>query len=73
MDRNGQNHARADFDRAYRRAWLHGLVDTLAGRENTLVAYDEARRAVVAEGESYRGVRAVPVEHIVGSTDRADD
>ena len=68
-----QEQARHDFDRAYRRAALGGLLARLRRRPNDLLAYHEVRRGLDVVGEGYRGVLAVPVERIVGSTDRCGD
>ena len=65
--------AQADFERAIQRASLHALLATLARRPNDLLPYHEARRDLALEGETYRGVRAVALDRIVGSTDRAGD
>jgi hypothetical protein len=65
--------ARADFERAHRRAVLGGLMARLCRRHNDLLAYHEVRRGLAVVAESYRGVRAVPVDRIVGSTDRCRD
>ena len=63
----------ADFDRAHRRAALGGLLARLRRRPAGLLAYHEVRRGLAAAAESYRGVRAVPVDRVVGSTDRCRD
>jgi hypothetical protein len=63
----------ADFARAHRRAELGGLLARLRRRPDGLLAYHEVRRGLVVAAESYRGVRAVPVDRIVGSTDRCRD
>jgi hypothetical protein len=68
-----ETRAHADFDRALRRARLYGLLAAVARRPNGLLPYAEALRGFAVEGESYRGVAAVPVERIVGSMDRASD
>lgn len=73
MTHDPEGQARADFERAFRRAWLHGLLAPLTRERNDLISYDEARRRVIPEGESDRGLHEVPVERIVGSTDRAQD
>jgi hypothetical protein len=65
--------ARADFDRAHLRAVLGGLLARLRRRPNGLLAYHEVRRGLAVAAESYRGVRAVPVDRVVGSTDRWRD
>ena len=63
----------ADFGRSHRRAMLGGLVARLCRRPNDLLAYHEVRRGLAIVAESYRGVRAVPVDRVVGSTDRCRD
>ena len=68
-----QKQARDDFDRAYRRAVLGNLVARLCRRPNHLLAYHEVCRDLTLAGESYRGVRTVPVAKIVGSTERCRD
>ena len=65
--------ARADFERAHHWAFLHDLWATVARRPRGLRAYEDARRGLTITGESYRGVRAVPVDRIVGSLDRVAD
>lgn len=61
-----------DFDRAHRDAVRRGLVAAVLRRPNCLVSYREARRGATG-AESYRGVRSVAIDRIVGSVDRADD
>ena len=68
-----QEQARIEFDRARRRAALGHLLARLRRRPNTLLAYHGVRRGLTIAGEGYRGVRAVPVAKIVGSTDRWRD
>ncbi len=63
----------ADFDRAYHRAVLGDLLAHLRRRPNDLLSYHEVRSGLAAGGERYRGVQAVPVDRIVGSTDRCRD
>ena len=38
-----------------------------------LIGFDDARRRLRITGQSYVGVREIPVERIVGSLDRAAD
>ena len=68
-----RDQARDDFDRAYHRAVLGNLLARLCRRPNNLLAYQEVCRDLALAGESYRGIRAVPVAQIVGSTDRCRD
>jgi hypothetical protein len=64
---------RADYDRARRKAFLHDLVSFFRREPNTLLSYADVRDRVTMEGESYRGMREVPVDQIVGSVDRFRD
>jgi len=62
-----------DFDRARHRAFLNDLRALLRGQSNDLIPYHEIRRRVQPEGETYRGMREVPIREIVGSEDRFRD
>ncbi|HEV2529490.1 MAG TPA: hypothetical protein VGT61_13670 [Thermomicrobiales bacterium] len=62
-----------DFDRARQRAFLHDVVATVRRQPNDLVSFHDVRRRVSPEGESYRGLQIVPINHIVGSMDRFRD
>ncbi len=62
-----------DFERARHKAFVHELTSLLRRRPNELIPYHEIRRRLSPERESYRGVRAVPVDQIVGSVDRFRD
>jgi hypothetical protein len=68
-----QMRLRNDFDRAYHRAKWGNRLARLRHRPNGLLSYQETRRQLVVTGESYRGIRLVPVDQIVGSTDRCHD
>ena len=68
-----EQQVRAEFDRVRHKAVLRDVVAVLSGRSNDLVPYHELRRRVSPERESYRGVRSVPIERIVGSMDRPRD
>ena len=68
-----QEHLRADFDRAHRRAAWGSRLARLRHRPNGLLSYHETRRRLVLTGENDRGIRVVPVDKIVGSTDRCHD
>ena len=63
----------ADFDRAHHRAVLGDLLARLLRRPNDLLSYHGVRGGLAITGERYRGVRAVSVDRIVGSTDRCRD
>lgn len=66
-DRN-KRLAHSDFKRIMRRA-----LKKMGGKPAYLLALAEVLRLVGVRGQLYRGIRAVPVESIVGSVDRAQD
>ncbi len=63
-----QFYSESDFDRARFKAFVREIVASVAHRPNELVSFETVRRSLKVFGESYRGVRAVRVDHIVGST-----
>jgi uncharacterized ParB-like nuclease family protein len=65
--------ARSAYTRARRKAFLHGLLSTMQGHTNDLMAYDEVRRTVKAGMPNYRGITQVPLDRIVGSVNRYRD
>ena len=62
-----------DFDRARQRAFLHDMVAAVRRQPNDLVSFHDIRKRMSPEGESYRGLRVVPINQIVGSMDRFQD
>src|SRR5687768_15193894 len=68
-----QTYLRNEFDRAYHRAVWGDRLARLRHRPNGLLSYHQIRQQLVVTGESYRGIRVVPVDKIVGSTDRCHD
>ena len=73
MNRRYHEQARADFERARRWAALHALLACLRRCPNDLIPYHAACHGLPLDGESYRGLQTVPVDQIVGSTDRFRD
>lgn len=62
-----------DFDRAQRRAaWLH-LKTTITGQRDDLLWLAGVRDSNGPLSESYRGVKTVEVDRIVGSESRATE
>jgi hypothetical protein len=68
-----QTYLRNEFARTYHRAVWGDRLARLRHRPNGLRSYDESRRQVVVLSESYRGIQEVPVDRIIGSTDRCHD
>jgi len=62
-----------DFRRARLRSFLHALRAALSRQPARLLAFDEVREKLHLGGPVFRGVRAVPLDRIVGSVDRYHD
>jgi len=56
-----------------RKALLAALRDILRGQSNAMLSLDEVRARLNVRGQRYLGLRAVPVDHIVGSEGRYSD
>jgi hypothetical protein len=68
-----QTYLRNEFDRAYHRAVWGNQLARMRRLPTGLRSYYEIRRQFVVLSESYRGIQEVPVDRIVGSTDRWND
>ena len=62
--------AKADFQRARFKAFLHRVWDALSGQRTTLLSYDEIKEKLRIGGPLYRGVKTVRVDQIAGSLNR---
>jgi hypothetical protein len=60
--------AEKDFGEARWRAFVNDVVAFLNRRPNELLSFDAVRSSLPIYGQSYRGVKEVPVERIVGTT-----
>ena len=65
--------ARADFETARIQSFLHDAGSVLRGDTRPLLSFDEVRRAARLEGQSYRGLKDVPIGEIRGSVGRPND
>ena len=68
-----QLRARADFETARIQAFLRDAGSVLRGDVRPLLSFDEVRRAARLEGQSYRGLKDIPVAAIRGSAGRPND
>jgi hypothetical protein len=68
-----QLRARADFETARIQAFLRDAGSVLRGDPRPLLSFDEVRRAARLEGQSYRGLKDVPIADIRGSVGRPND
>jgi hypothetical protein len=69
----GDEQINADFERARTKAFLRDVLSLFRRQPNTLIPYSDIRQRLTLEGESYRGLREVPVSQIIGSVDRFRD
>jgi hypothetical protein len=63
----------SSYGRARRRGAIRRVLRRLQGRPTELLALDEVRDRLGLVGQGYAGVKAVPVDRIVGSVDRSVD
>ena len=63
----------ADYQSARLKAFFREVVAFLTGRPNALLAFDQVKERLRIGGPIYRGVRTVPLDHILGSVDRYRD
>ena len=63
--------ARADFNRARRKAFFKQILSIISGqRANTLLSYDEVKEKLHIGGPIYRGIKTIRVDQIAGSLNR---
>lgn len=65
--------ARQDYDRANRAAALRSIWANLTGKDNSLIPFEDLRKALGIRSQHYRGLRPVPLDRIIGSLDRGSD
>jgi hypothetical protein len=68
-----ESQAKADFQRARRRAFLQEVWSTLSGRSSRLLSWEETCDQLCVGGQVYRGLQTVPLAKIVGSVNRYRD
>ena len=57
----------SDFSRARLKAFWHDIAAMFSRRPNELLSFDQVKRSLKTLGESYRGVKTVPIAQIIGS------
>jgi hypothetical protein len=68
-----QIRARTDFETARIQAFLRDAGAVIRGDTRPLLSFDEVRRAARLEGQSYSGLKDVPIADIRGSVGRPND
>lgn len=72
MGLNAKQQAKRDAERTRNRAFWNQTLRTLRRMPNELLPFETIRN-LYPNSESYRGVKAIPVQQIVGSVDRYRD
>jgi hypothetical protein len=67
------NRVSEDFQRAHTKGFWRGVGARILGRDNALLAFEEARRQLRAQGQHYVGFRTIAIDKIVGSVSRYHD
>lgn len=62
--------ARTDYSKALRKAFWRKVLAHLRRRPNELIPYDEIKNKLKLSGQTYRGVKTIRVDRIVGSLGR---
>ncbi len=65
--------AKGEYAEARRSALMRRIWTSLTGQSNELIPFEELSKAVDATSQSYRGVRPVPLDKIIGSFGRSRD
>src|SRR5262245_45134696 len=65
--------AKADYDRARRKAFLNELATNFNRKPNLLLSFDEVQKILPIKGQYHRGHQFVPIANIVGSVGRYRD
>lgn len=68
-----ENEARGDFDRVRSRALFGAVLGVLKRSKRDLLSLQEVRDTIKPRGETFRGIRQVPLDKIVGSEGRYAD
>lgn len=64
---------RSDYERARRKAFVRAIASWLRRSDNALLAFEDMRRGIRANAQRDGGLRAVEIDHIVGSVGRYRD
>jgi len=62
--------ASSDYERAVSRGFFRKVLKWLTGADNQLLPFDEVRARLPMSGQSYRGLKQVDIDKIVGSFGR---
>jgi len=65
--------ARSDFENALMKGFWHEVLSWFSQRKNTLIPFDQVRKALPVSGQHWIGLRRVPLSQIVGSVGRYQD
>ncbi|HID86945.1 MAG TPA: hypothetical protein EYP55_06140 [Anaerolineae bacterium] len=66
-------HAKLDFDRARRQAFIQDILALIRRRPTDLLPFEEVRARLRLRSRTYRGLQQIPLDKIVGSVGRYRD
>jgi hypothetical protein len=65
--------ASSDFDKARNKAFFNELISKIFNKQAGLLQFDEVKYLLSPQGMVYRGIKAIPIERIIGSEGRYRD
>ncbi len=73
MDDFFKTRAKSDFEEASHKAFLNDLWRKIFNQNNHLYRLDEVKSFFSPHAMAYRGIKSIPIDHIVGSEGRYED
>lgn len=77
MDRNTlsffRKKASSDFDKARNKAFFNDLISNIFNKQEQLLQFDEVKYLLAPRAMVYRGIKAIPIDRIIGSEGRYRD
>lgn len=65
--------ASSDFDKARNKAFFNELIGKFFNKQAELLQFDEVKYLLSPQGMVYRGIKAIPIDRIIGSEGRYRD
>ena len=69
----GNMQTSGDFNKAHRHAIMQGIFSTFHWSNPDLLSFYEVTKLIHPEAEAYKGMKAIPVDRIIGSENRYHD
>lgn len=65
--------ARADFEKAHFKAFMHEIFGWLMKEDNDLLPFDEVQKSLPLHSQHYAGIHEISIDKIIGSVGRYQD